>query len=327
MSEILLRPMKAGEEEKRNDLAYASYVEYAAGDPNHRLAQRKNYGLLCRSDPRMRPECNRLLFVDGELASSITVYLWPIRFRGGEILAGLIGMVCTHPNHRRRGYIRMLMEDVKNFMRDSGAAVSWLYGKESVYGPCGYATFTDYSIADARDFLQPAAGVTMRPVELGRDYETVKNIYESWNAKTCGPVLRLDGDWKNRVLSEKSNYGGLDRYRIIEDNGRTLAYCDIMADELRTVGEFGAVDEQAAARALPVIAREVGGTIQFAFDSEKLEKSVALAGGKLGRKQSPNGMWLVLDGKKLGLDPKATHEQLTGLLKTERFVYYYADHF
>ncbi|MDO9541236.1 MAG: GNAT family N-acetyltransferase, partial [Kiritimatiellia bacterium] len=258
----------------------------------------------------------------------ITVYLWPIRFRDGEILAGLIGSVCTHPVHRRRGYVRMLMEDAKNFMRDEGVTVSWLYGKQTVYGPCGYDTFKNYSILAAEGFAKPEPDLTLRPLDLARDYEAVKKIYETWNINTFGPTVRLEGDWRKRILAEKTSHGDIARfYSVAENGGRMIAYCHILPDDDHSIGEFGALDEKAAARALPVIAREVGGHIQFCCDHEKVENGAKLANAKIARKQGNNGMWLVINGSRLGLPERASPTELFGFLQQERFVYYYVDHF
>jgi len=318
--------MEASEEKSRDELAYQSYKEYAQGDPNHFLARRGYFGTLARSDPRMKPECNRFLFCDDELASSITVFLWPVRFRGGEILAGLIGSVCTHPDHRRRGYIRMLMEDAKNFMRDEGVTVSWLYGKQSVYGPCGYDTFNNYSILAAEDFPGPETGLTLRPLDLVSDYAAVKEIYETWNAGAFGPTVRLDGDWKDRILAENSSRGGVAHfYSVVDSGGRVIAYCHRLSGG--NIGEFGALDEKSAARALPVIAREFGGHIQFCFDHAKVENGAKMANAKISRKQEAHGMWLVINGSRLGLPEHASHTELFSLLQKERFTYYSADHF
>lgn len=328
MSRILIRPMEAGEEELRDELAYQSYKEYAQGDPNHHLAQRALYGFRQRSDPRMKPECNRLLFCDDKMVSSITVYLWPIRFHGGDILAGLIGGVCTHPDHRRRGYIRMLMEDAKNFMRDEGVTLSWLYGKQSVYGPCGYDTFNNYSILEAENFPKPEPGLTLRPLELAHDYASVKKIHETWNANAFGPTVRLEGDWKKHIFAEKSEHGGIAHfYTVVDKGGRMIAYCHMLPDNDHSIGEFGALDEKSAARALPVIAREVGGHIRFGFDHANVENGAKLANAKIGRKQNVHGMWLVINGSRLGLPDRATHAELFSLLQNERFIYYSVDHF
>ena len=327
MSDLVIRPMKAGEEGAHENLLFQSYREYAGSDPQHFLAQRENYHCL-GCDPRGKPEHTRLLFCGDELVSALTVFLWPIRFRAGVLLAGLVGGVCTHPDYRRRGHVRQLMEDAIAFMRGQAVTVSWLYGKQSVYGPSGYGAFTRYAVLEAHSLPPPEAGIRVRPLAPGRDLKEVQTLYETWNSRTFGPPLRMEEDWTRRILDRRVRHGGIAHYYAVEDaGGRMIAYCQILPDADRSIGEFGARDDACAARALAAAAQHTGGQLHFWFDHPGVERSLKSAKAAVSRAYVSHGMWRVIDGSRLGLPRGAGPAGLFRLLEADRFVYYQADHF
>ena len=324
MSEILIRPMRSGEEAARDELCYLSYKEYAESKKAPMFADRNRYGHLCRADHRMKPENTRLLFCDGVLASSITVYIWPVRMAGREVLAGLIGSVATHPDYRKRGYVRMLMEDVKYFMHGAGIAVSWLYGAEKVYGPSGYEPFKEYAVFTAASLGSVPIGISVRPLELERDLNAVMCMYDSWNADNTGPVVRVEEDWRRRVLGNRY-FAGFDRFKVVEAVGKIIGYGQVL-DGCK-ISEFGACATDRAADVLAALASTEKGDIEVCFGDRKTEAALQQCATGLVKRKSNYALWLIVDGPQLGLPAKASNADLLELLKREMFVYYKADNF
>ncbi len=325
--EITIRGMKPEEQENRMHLQFISFREYADGPDDPRYTDPSVHGRLQRADPGTRPLQNRLLFCNGVLASALTVYLWRVRLNGLTPLAGLIGGVCTHPDYRRRGFVKLLMQDAVDFMKGQGCSLSWLYGKEHVYSSSGYRKLEKFPVLSCQADSQalPTSGLQTRPVNRDQDVRELMAIYESWNKDLSGPILRSREDWENRVLGSGARQGW-DRFVLAEDDGNVIGYFQIL--ENGAVGEFGAAHEVSAVSVMNALAEETGGRINFNFSCKKLEDSArSLPGASVSVKFKPHGMWQLFDGEGAGLSAGSSTEDLLNLLVRSPFVYYQMDRF
>jgi predicted N-acetyltransferase YhbS len=328
MSEILIRPMRVDEAPARDELLFLSYREYAVGGNHPELGRRELFGRLQRSDPRMRPEYSYLLFCDGVLAAQLTVFLWPVRIAGRVVTAGLIADVATLPAYRRRGYVRMLLEAARGFLRETGIPLSWLYGADRVYASSGYVSWRGHVTLAADGFGPPPAGMTVRPIDPGQDLAALHGLYEHWNRDQTGPILRSEEDWAGRILAPDAQdlWGG---YRAIETAGRVLAYAHLAGDVAGTVTEYGALDDEVASDTLRALAAICGrGALTFGFAGKRLRQALASAALRVEvRTGGTHGMWLVLDGRSLGLPEPVGIPELFAVLEREEYVYYELDTF
>jgi GNAT superfamily N-acetyltransferase len=97
--------------------------------------------------PGMNPRLCQGASREGRLVASVFVTLASMRLGGGEVRCGIIDTVMTHPDHRRRGLARRLMERALRGMEAEGADVSLLYtgrsepmsGPERLYRSLGYS--------------------------------------------------------------------------------------------------------------------------------------------------------------------------------------------
>ena len=78
-------------------------------------------------DPRL---CQAALAGD-ELVSSVLVTLASMWLAGGAVQCGIIDEVMTHPDHRRRGLARALIDRALEAMVSAGAELSLLYTLET----------------------------------------------------------------------------------------------------------------------------------------------------------------------------------------------------
>lgn len=329
--------MRADEAEARQHLQHISYREYAQGPDDPRYYDPSAFGRLQRADPGLEPEQNRLLFCDGVMASSVTVFLWKPRFNGRTPLAGLIGGVCTHPDYRGRGFIKVLMTDVVQFMVGRGCALSWLHGKDQVYGSSGYRSFHGYStltidVDPTRNPTPPS--VTVRPADRERDVLSLMRIYDRWNVDLSGPMLRSCEDWYHRVLGPEAREGW-DRFHVVESGERMIGYYQVLAGG--TVGELGAADEASALVTLAALAQACGGRVPFSFCDPRMERAAQDLSGTATRTDGVrHGMWRLFDPEGVGLEKaeddsgsgtESGTEALLGLLGRLDFVYYRMDRF
>ena len=320
---ILIRPMESNEAELRDNLAYLAYREWAQTRNLPEMADRGRYGRFQRADCRMMPEQNRFLFCNGLLASTVTIYLWPVRMAGREVLAGLIGNVATHPDYRGRGYVRMLMDDAKVFMREKGVGVSWLYGALKVYGSSGYEPFEGYGIISGRNFNQLGKEVEIAPLDMGKDLDEVVRIHDDWNRDVTGPVIRFVRDWSSRILAKCVR--GWDCFHVVRKKGAVIGYGQILPQN--TVGEVGAIDATFAPDVLCALATISENFLQFGFCCAKLESALRKAAKNVEKRTSTYGLWLLINGEKLGLCEPSGNKEMFDFLKKNEFVYYPSDRF
>jgi len=88
-----------------------------------------------QDDPHDRPENTRILLADGEVVSVVHIGERHAYALGREVPIGFLTAVCTHPEHRRRGYLQRVMEDADDYMRHRGFRYGVLFGAFNVY--CG----------------------------------------------------------------------------------------------------------------------------------------------------------------------------------------------
>ena len=101
------------------------------------------------SRPGMDPRLCQAAFAGDELVSSVLVTLAKMRLAGRMVLCGILDEVMTHPDHRRRGLARALIERALVGMGGRGAAVSLLNtleatppsGPQQLYERLGYQVY------------------------------------------------------------------------------------------------------------------------------------------------------------------------------------------
>ncbi len=77
--------------------------------------------------PGMDRKLSRAALHEGRMVSSVYVTVAMVRFGGQLVRTGVVDTVMTHPDHRRRGLARRLLEEAIEAMRAHGLAASLLY--------------------------------------------------------------------------------------------------------------------------------------------------------------------------------------------------------
>lgn len=236
-----IRGLRESELEEHNRLVYQSYAEYITQGRDF-LADERWWISGIEHDPYYHPEQSRVMVLDGELVASVTCYQ-RMMYCGGELAkVGAIGSVATHPDHRRRGYVRQVLAHSRQWMHDSGFDFSFLFGKYEVYGGSGWECLTAFdTIAQTRPPQLPS-GLVVRPVSFPRDIPAIAALYGAFNEPLVGPFVRTPAYWERRV--PRGHF--VDRtpeFRLIEEGGRPVGY-------VRTPGP-GRVAELAWHREVP----------------------------------------------------------------------------
>jgi len=169
---------------------------------------------------------DRELLIDDEVVSSLTVIDYQMRIGTTQVRMGGIGGVETKENHRMKGYMRKLMEDSVEYMKNEGYDVSVLFGLSNFYTKFGYAACLPshkltISTRDAEDSKNAAKGYKIRKIEK-EDINSVLELYNENNqSRTCSIV---------RIKKHFSGFPRGTRYQqptddfLIVDDKQLLAY-------------------------------------------------------------------------------------------------------
>lgn len=110
---------------------------------------------------------NRLVTMVGMLPRDISIF-------GHRVKSGLIGAVCTHPDHRGRGYGRLALDRAQEVAREKGLAlliisgVRGLYEKIGTVRPAGFFQLT-VELGESAPVREASLEDTLRLLELYRE--------------------------------------------------------------------------------------------------------------------------------------------------------------
>lgn len=173
-----------------------------------------------RGYPEYKPEHNRLLYVEGELAAALRLFTYTMRIGEARLKMGGIGCVTTAGPSRQKGYAAKLMSDSMRYLCTHGYHVSVLFGIADFYHRWGFASaLPEYaSVIDVREAaLVPAPAFKHRAMKPG-DIPAVQRIHTRNDNETVCSIIRLGGHISARWDNWK-------KVRILtNDKGRVLAY-------------------------------------------------------------------------------------------------------
>lgn len=181
----------------------------------------------------MPPEWTLCAFVDGELASTYGAWPLTIRFNGNPIPISGVTWVSTHPAHRRRGYVRKIIEHHFEAIHDEKKAAqavlrpAWV----SIYRRFGYGMISEYRTyrVDPRDitWAHPLeAPGRLREIDVETDFGTLVDVYRRYREGRNGLVNRGRAMWDAGPLSPPP--AGFQRMALAyEEAGTVLGYAII----------------------------------------------------------------------------------------------------
>lgn len=216
---IHMRGLREDELDLHNRLIYESYREYDRHDDGDTAWWRD----IVSKDPYYRPEQTRVLLADGEMVASVTNFQREMHCGGARAKVSAIGSVATHPDHRRRGHIRTLLEDCRQWMADNHFDFCFLFGAEGVYGGSGWRFLSGLDTLATLRTPTESSGLTVRPALIADDAPALCAIHAEFNQPLTGTFVRSEAYWRTRIptgyFSDRSN-----EFYLIEDAGRPVAY-------------------------------------------------------------------------------------------------------
>ncbi len=136
----------------------------------------------------------RELLIKDEVVSSLVVIDYQIRIGSAEVRMGGIGDVETKEKHRKKGYMRRLMEDAVEYIKNEGYDVSMLFGIPNFYTKFGYAVcLPEYKLTlstrDAEDAKNNAENYKIRKIRK-KDIDSVFGLYDENNQNRVCSLIR-----------------------------------------------------------------------------------------------------------------------------------------
>ena len=174
-------------------------------------APREYFQAIWKHSPGALDEHSRVVFTDGVPVAHQRIYDRRMRLGRTWVRQGGIGDVCTHPDHRRKGYGRMILEDARGYFRDAGYDVAIIFsGVHHFYCSCGYE-----KCPSVKCRLRTDPGVYERPADFHvrwfepeGDLEAVSSIYDSYNAARPLSVVRGIDYWRRSLIWSKRDASG-----------------------------------------------------------------------------------------------------------------------
>lgn len=187
---------------------------------------------------------HRVLYKDGVEISALGVIDYTTRLGGAQVRTGGIGNVRTPEEHRKKGYMRILMEDTIEYMIEQGYDISLLLGIPDFYHKFGYAVslakekyVLDYEFIHGIEVDR--SGYTIRDIEI-EDFENVLAIYNRNNHDRPGSLVRTrEFFWgfargselftkvKHFLIEDKQ--GEIVAYVVYDDNDTDLHIVEVEA--------------------------------------------------------------------------------------------------
>jgi GNAT superfamily N-acetyltransferase len=170
---------------------------------------------------------------EGAAVARVFIHNFRMRVGAAVIHAAAIGEVSTDEPYRRRGFMRLLMEEAVRRMRASDVSLSVLFGISDFYHKFGYATAGPLQIIKEVDLphgAPMAAGWRARPATPD-DLPAICALYDRNTAGKVGPLVRdpHGPGWSGRawaLLVAALQQPDAGECRMVEaPDGHPAAYC------------------------------------------------------------------------------------------------------
>lgn len=130
-----------------------------------------------------QPDWTTCAFVDGEMATTMGVFPFTVRFNGAPVHMGGVTSVGTLPAYRRRGLLRRVMRQGMETMRERGQSLAILWASmAAIYQRFGYglaASQVSYSFDPRYAQFQTSVATPgrVRLMDADDGYPVIKQLY------------------------------------------------------------------------------------------------------------------------------------------------------
>ncbi len=263
---MTIRALRPDEFDEHAELVFVSYTHEREAPEGSMLADRGWWLRSIERDPFYEPAQTRVMQLDGRLVASVTCYLRPTYVPGRQAKAACIGSVCTHPDYRRRGLVRQVLDEAAAWMTAEGFEWSWLYGKYEVYGGSGWQNLSTWDTHANLRLREDVLGeVTLRPADPDADLPLLMRVHEAFSGRLAGPTARSEQYWRRRVLAA-TPWGPAPTYEVAEASAEAVGYVCMSGASVREIGWLDRPHGLLAA----IMTRMDGEPVHFGFSLPEL---------------------------------------------------------
>lgn len=180
---------------------------------------------------------SRIAVQDGRIISHVGVWDYQMRVGRARLRTGGIGLVLTHPEHRKKGLAAQVMTAVMASMRQGGYDYSVLFGIRNYYHRFGFTqAWPDTRVHVALEALpEEPLRPALRKVSLTRALANpgpVMNIYNRESARRTGsaqrPIYRRTCKFWSKIECRTLMEGGkITGYVVTKKNGENLEVFEV----------------------------------------------------------------------------------------------------
>lgn len=193
------------------------------------------------NDPWRDAEGIRVAIDDGQIVSTVRVFIREMFLHGEPIRVGGIGEVSTRPEYRRQGIATRLLQDSVAFMESRDIVVSSLHGSQRIYAIEGWEKVPRYyAKQQVAAQEQSGGGWEVRPANFDDETEVgeIAGVYDGYARKFNGTFVRDELEyWRAWVRTESPNAwvatrgGKIDGYVSVNPREDELSVKEFIASE------------------------------------------------------------------------------------------------
>ena len=162
----------------------------------------ERYGQYIHGDSSYRYGQTRVVVVDGRIVATLRIWDRTLRIGSTPVRMGGIGGVCTHPDHRGRGYASAMMADAVSWMRLEGYLASVLFSEIPTrfyrrlgWGSVPMAGFRLTGVGQGATTMAVKGEWRVEEFDESRDLKQVMALYEDYNRRRSGSLVRTQQYW------------------------------------------------------------------------------------------------------------------------------------
>jgi len=180
------------------------------------------------NDPYLKLNDIRVAIEDNKIVSSIIIYRRKMYWNDEIISFGGVGNVSTLPEYGGKGFSTKVLNDAFNYMKELGFPLTILFaGINGFYERLGFKTIAGfYSKFKIRTHFSSNKNIREFRQE---DLKEVHELYESFNQKRTGTLIRDIAYWKANLNFAERN----EQFFVALKDDKIVAYIRFVPDYLK----------------------------------------------------------------------------------------------
>ena len=199
-------------------------------------ATRERFACSHRNNPTSKLEFSRVCVLGGKVVSHVRIYERHYRIGTAPVHGGGIGDVCTHPDHRKKGYGAGCLRDAIDYFKEHSYQMSMILS-----GVFGFYLSEKWEKFPQHSYAAPVRGVRVPRPRRGvysvrwferdtDDLEQVMGVYDVYSRNKSLSVVRTPLYWRRRMRWQTGE--APEEFLVAERAGRIVGYSRALGAEM-----------------------------------------------------------------------------------------------